>query len=89
MCTEGKNVGKLLDGMCVCVYTASISQVLYDPRDYSEGGSSKTTNTQTHTEHRHLSIPYPQKKRKECGRKVEGDNRSEGGRKERGVQMQR
>lgn len=60
----------------MCVYTASLSQVLYNPQDYS--GEQAYPHTQTHTA---PPSPYPPKGKEEGKeREVEGDNRSDGGR---------
>lgn len=59
----------------MCVYTASFSQVLYDPWDYSRMGSGHT--------HTHTSPPPPKERRADSGGEEAGgrDNRSEGRRK--------
>ena len=49
----------------VCVYTASLSQVLYDPWDYSRGDPTGLhTHTHTHTQTEHHQLPTPQKKKR-------------------------
>lgn len=56
----------------VCVYTASLSQVLHDPWDYRSRGPNRDTQTLTCTTN-------PEEKR-EGREEVAGDKRSEGGR---------